>query len=291
MTRVQPSLGHRAHGNAMAETIVTLLALAPFIAGILLLGKQLDIKHKSYDATRYSAWERTVWRSEGTSNRKSEEDITLEARDRTLGSPRTAIVDVQLLRSEGITENPLWRDRKRQRLLDYRNADAPIAVSHREQPPPVDVGYWLVPGIAYGSGVLGEIQRVLRLDSLKLTRRSFAGTSVEIGVRPVLWALADRDVSLGHTATDETAHPQIAQNAAGAILSDTWASRDENSLRNRIDDITVNELIEQLELPARPIGLQALGKGRQLYGEGQFGWDPDLRVRSSALPAAYIEQR
>ena len=275
----------------MAETIVTLMALAPFIVGIPLLGKQLDIKQKTYDATRYSAWERTVWRSDGMSNRKSEEDITLEARDRTLGSPRAAVIDVQSLRNEGITENPLWRDRRRQRLLDYQGNDAPVAVTHREQPSPVEVGYQLVPGIAYGNGLLGEIQRALRLDSLNLTRRSFAGTSVEIGVRPVLRELTDRKPSLGDSATAGTAHEQIVQVAAGAILSDTWMSRDENGLRQRIDDVTVNELVEQLELPARPIGLQALGKGRQLYGEGQYGWDPDLRPRSSTLPAAYIEQR
>jgi len=139
--------------------------------------------------------------------------------------------------------------------------------------------------------LLGEIQRALRLDSLNLTRRSFAGTSVEIGVRPVLRELTDRKLSLGDATTAGTAHEQIVQVAAGAILSDTWMSRDENSLRQRIDDVTVNELVEQLELPARPIGLQALGKGRQLYGEGQYGWDPDLRPRSSTLPAAYIEQR
>ncbi|HEY5806474.1 MAG TPA: hypothetical protein VIT67_00810 [Povalibacter sp.] len=275
----------------MAETIVTLMALAPFIVGIPLLGKQLDIKQKTYDATRYSAWERTVWRSDGMSNRKSEEDITLEARDRTLGSLRAAVIDVQSLRNEGITENPLWRDRRRQRLLDYQGNDAPVAVTHREQPSPVEVGYQLVPGIAYGNGLLGEIQRALRLDSLNLTRRSFAGTSVEIGVRPVLRELTDRKLSLGDATTAGTAHEQIVQVAAGAILSDTWMSRDENSLRQRIDDVTVNELVEQLELPARPIGLQALGKGRQLYGEGQYGWDPDLRPRSSTLPAAYIEQR
>jgi hypothetical protein len=55
--------------------------------------------------------------------------------------------------------------------------------------------------------------------------------------------------------------------------------------------VTVNELIEQLELPGQPIGMQALGKGRQLFGEGQFGWNPDLRPRSSTLPAAYVDRR
>ena len=50
-------------GNAMAEVLVALLGLSPLIAGIPLLGKQLDIKQKGYDCARYIAWERTVWRS------------------------------------------------------------------------------------------------------------------------------------------------------------------------------------------------------------------------------------
>jgi hypothetical protein len=37
--------------------------------------------------------------------------------------------------------------------------------------------------------------------------------------------------------------------------------------------------------------MQARGKGEPLYGEGQYGWDPDLRPRSTTLPAAYIDRR
>ena len=65
----------------------------------------------------------------------------------------------------------------------------------------------------------------------------------------------------------------------------------ENTMQRRVDYVTTNELIEELEQPGRAIGLQALGKGQPLYGEGQYGWDPDLRARSTALPAAYITRR
>mgnify|MGYP005824597947 CR=1 FL=1 len=75
------------------------------------------------------------------------------------------------------------------------------------------------------------------------------------------------------------------------MLSDTWTASDEAQFQRRIDDVTIDELVELFELPGRPIGLQALGKGDPLYGEGQFSWDPDLRPRTSSLPAAYIERR
>jgi hypothetical protein len=278
-------------GNAMAETIVALLALSPFVVGIPLLGKQLDIKQKSYDSARYSVWERTVWRSDGASNRKTDEDITLEARDRTLGNPRAGVADVESLRSEGITENPLWRNWQRKRLLNYENTEAPIQVTYTEQSTPVAVGYWLVPGIAYGEGALGDVQHALHLDGLNLNQRSFARSSTAIGIKPMLGELADRPVSLGERTRRETQRAEQVLTSTGAVLSDTWSSRNEDAFQRRVDDVTVNELIEQLELPGKVIGQQALGKGKQLFGEGQFGWDPDLKPRSDTLPAAYMDGR
>ena len=56
----------------------------------------------------------------------------------------------------------------------------------------------------------------------------------------------------------------------------------------RVDDLTTNELIEALELPGQPIAMQAIGKGKPLYGEGQFATEPDLLPRSTVLPSAYI---
>lgn len=281
----------RQRGNAMAETLVAFLALAPFIAGIPLLGKQLDIKQKTYDATRYAVWERTVWRSDGASNRKAEADITLEARDRTLGSPRAGMMAVESLRSAGITENLFWRDREGERLLGYEDSDAPVGMTYREQQSPVEVGYWLVPGITYGEGVLGSIEAALLLDNLDLNRRAFAGTTVSVGLRPVLAKMADRPVSLGQREAAQRDRTQLVHTATGALLSDTWSARNENDMRGRIDNLTTNELIGNLELPARTIGLQALGKGQPLYGEGQYSWDPDLRPSSTTLPAAYITRR
>ncbi len=291
MRRLRHEGRTRQRGNALAETIVTLLALSPFILGIPLLGKQLDIKQKTYDTARYSVWERTVWRSDGAANRKSPEDIALEARDRTLGSPFAGLIHVESLRTQGITENELWRDWQRERLLDYDDNGAPVALTHDERPSPVEVGLWLVPGIAYGDGALGAVQQFLQLDSLNLTRRAFASSTVAVGVRPALARVADRPVTLGKRQQSETDRAQIVHRASGAVLSDTWSSRNEDALRHRIDDVTVNELVELFELPGRPIGMQALGKGQPLYGEGQFSWEPDLRPRSTTLPASYIERR
>ena len=278
----------RQRGNAMAETIVALLGLAPLIAGIPLLGKQLDIKQKTYDAARYVVWERTVWRSDGTSNRKSDADIALEVRDQSLGDPRAGVLAVETVRAAGVTENLLWRDHRGHRLLDYDDKVVPVVTTQRDQALPVEVGYALVPGIAYGEGPIGALEDALQLRDLHLNRHSYTTGAVSMAVRSVLAQLAKRHAATSSGAEQGSERGPLIQAAAGAVLSDSWSARDENSLRGRSDDLTTNELVQSLELAGRPIALQARGKGQSLYGEGQFGWDADLRPRSDDLPAAYL---
>jgi hypothetical protein len=266
-------------GNALAETVVVLLAVAPFIAGMVLLGKQLDVKHKSFDALRYTVWERTVW-SERGANAKSEADLTTEALDRAFGHPHAGLSSAQSLRTEGVSQNPLWRYHRRALLV----GDQGSAMSSRDDATPVEVGHVLSPALAYGAGPLSTAAGALQMDDLGLNRRGFAGATIETNVRPLLSSLAHGDAS-------NAEQTPLLQRATGAVLSDTWSPRDEQELGRRVGGTTSNELIETLELPGRPLSMQALSKGGPLYGEGQYGWDPDLRPRSNALPTAYVIER
>lgn len=262
-----------SRGNALVETIVALVALLPFVGGIVLLGKQLDVKHKSFDALRYSVWERTVWSGSGA-NAKSEADIAMEARDRSFGDPGTGVLSPGVLRSAGVSWNPLWRYHG-QSLLASPSSRA-ISSHLQDRAVPVEPGYVSMPGLAYGAGSIGAAAAALQMDDLGLNRRSFAAATIEANIRPLL---------------DDTDAEPLTQRATGAVLSDTWSPRDENDFGRRVDGITANELVESLELPGRLIALQALGKGGPLYGEGQYGWAPQLRPRSNALPSAYVIER
>jgi hypothetical protein len=278
-------------GTAITEVIVALLALSPFLIGIPLLGKQLDIKHKSMDATRYAVWERTVWRSGGAENRKDATDITLEVRDRVLGDPYAAVVASNTLRNDGITENRLWRDMANRRLLDYQNDAQPIDIEQRIAREPVEVGYLFVPALTYGGGVVSTAASVLRVHELGMDARTFASADSRVALRPVLQARTRTPISLRRENANEADEPALVQHASGAILSDSWSSQDEREFGRRVDELTVNEFVETIELPSRILALNALGKGEPLFGEGQYAWDPGLRPSSVTLPRAYVEQR
>lgn len=256
-------------GNAMVETIVALAVLSPFLGYVAVLGKQLDVKHKSFDALRYSVWERTVW--SGTA--KSEAAVTIEALDRSFGDPGAGMVPIDSLQSEGVSRNSFWRH-DRQPLLTAPVGGA-VSFQSSDDATAVDAGYLLVPGLAHGTGPVGVAAKALRMDDLDLNRRSFASATIEAHVRPLL---AHRDSPL-------------TQRATGALLSDTWSPRDENEFGRRVGRITANELIEAFELPGRILSMQAPSKGGPLYGEGQYGWGPRLQPRSNALPSAYVVER
>lgn len=273
----------RHHGNALIETIVVLLALSPFAAGLALLGKQLDVKHKTYDALRYSVWERTVW-SEGGRNAKSPDDITLEALDRSFGHPHVGLSATDTLRVDGVSQNPLWREGTRSLLAESEGPA--FSSSHTNDAAPVRAGYVLVPALAHGVGPVSSVAEALQLRDLELNARAFAMARITANVRPVL-----AEKSRARRAQSNSETPPITHVALGAILSDVWSSRDEGEFRRRTDNLTVDELVEALELPGRPIAMQALSKGGPLYGEGQFSWDPDLRPRSNVLPSAYVTNR
>jgi hypothetical protein len=251
-----------------------LLVLAPLLLGTVLLGKQLDVKHKTYDALRYSVWERTVWSNRG-SNAKADEDVTVEALDRTFGHPRAGISSVASLREGGISQNPFWRDHQRQPMLE----GAAVSATYANNASPIAAGYALVPGLAYGEGLLAVAAQALQMNDLELDRHGFVSATITTSVKPLF------------LQQDAVERAPLTQRASGAVLSDTWSSRDEGELRRRVDHVTANELLQTLEMPARPIAMQSIGKGGPLYGEGQYGWEPDLRPRSNSLPASYVTDR
>lgn len=282
-------IAFRQRGTAITEVIVALLALAPFLIGIPLLGKQLDIKHKDMDAARYSVWERTVW-SSGGSNRKQVTDIALEARDRTMGDPRAAVVTVDRLRNDGVTENRLWRDFANERLLDYRGSAQPIAIDQHATREPVEIGYLFVPAFTYGGGAMSAAGAVMQVRELGMDPRSFVTSDARVALRPMLQARARTAVSLRREAPNEAGEAALVQRAGAAILSDSWSSRDEREFGRRVDELTINEFVQTAELPSRILALNALDKGEPMFGEGQYAWDADLRPSSTTLPRAYIER-
>src|SRR5690606_10014643 len=144
------------------------------------------------------------------------------------------------------------------RLLDYVGHAQPIELSNDDAREPVEVGYLFVPAMAYGGGVMSAAEAVMQVRALDMDSRSFATVEARAALRPVLQERARTAVSLRREDVVEGEEPALVQRAGSAILSDSWSARDEAEFRRRVDDLTINELVQSVELPSRVLALNAL---------------------------------
>jgi hypothetical protein len=76
-------LNFKMKGNALTEFAVLAVVMVPAIASVPMLGKLADVNQSAAQASRYSAWERTV----SDNGQKSDTELTTEVRNRFFASP------------------------------------------------------------------------------------------------------------------------------------------------------------------------------------------------------------
>ena len=108
----------RTQGTALTEFVIIMAFFTPVLIGMPLIAKYADIKSKTIEASRYAAWERTVWsdrsakRNDGPKEVfKSKNDLRKEIDQRFFGNP------VQGLHDTTPTINYMWRTRKGEFML------------------------------------------------------------------------------------------------------------------------------------------------------------------------------
>lgn len=108
-------------GQALAEFLVTLIALVPLFFIIPMIGNYLDLRSSVVQASRYAVWERTIWLGDSNfaANSKSENDIQNEIRERFFGAVNTPIkFDDKTSRSKLRAQNNLvWSDHTGQKIM------------------------------------------------------------------------------------------------------------------------------------------------------------------------------
>lgn len=81
-------------GAALTETFVLMLALTPIMFGIPMIGKLIDLRQTTVQASRYGAWEATV--------RGSDNGVPTDINDRFFSAPGVSI------NGDVSAPNPLW---------------------------------------------------------------------------------------------------------------------------------------------------------------------------------------
>jgi len=224
---MRPLRHNRQHhsGQALVEFVVAaLFFLVPLFLAIVVLGKFSDVQHTTQMASRYGAWERTVWYDDsGTafdtinaSNQKSAAEIGHEIGVRVINdrSQQHSVIKNTDRAANGFTNgiDPMWHDNSRTAYLDrYEQQQTSVERSGL----PADVTGTAVSALGKLSipGVSGSLAPPVPRETFAVARVDFREVAKNSRAYQMLWPRASvwgepwKGIDFG---------------ATGAILSNTW---------------------------------------------------------------------
>lgn len=270
---------NKASGSALVETVILMTALVPLLLGIPLVGKYLDVKAAALEASRFAVWERTVWSdvSAGwgeSENHKSSDRVRTEVSRYVIGHPST-LIDPEALPKR----NPLWVSHGQERMLhgvsvthdDGTTKVLPAEVVQDSRGAPVGSpvvdrfaeGPLLGTALSEATAAIGKQLGALASgcgpgldfnEGLGLSQNGFAEATITLPARNFIQRDAGTSLKFSSTA---------------AILSNGWTATDVRTYRNRVDRLTVDELVACAVVPGRfTFAVISRGANTPLYGEG-----------------------
>lgn len=258
-------------GQATIETLISMLALLPIFILIPYIGKYIDIKSKAVQASRYAAFERTIFSDPGASwnsdeNQSLDQQISRDINRRILSDPKTG---VSSLNNGFVDDNPLWTNYRGDQLLAGRQVER-LSAALTENESPVSRTPLL-------DTISGRINLLFDL-GLGLNKQSYAQNSVAITAEFL------PDITRVGAAPDIVeADTGIAFLRTGAILTDAWSAGSEDVFEDRIDGLTADEII------AIPVTLGTFTFGFiPPFLEGIKGQDFGLESESTVVPPEFF---
>lgn len=230
LRRRRPAL----QGQATAEILVVLIALAALFVLIPLIGKYQDIAHRTQMAARYVAWQSTVRNDAEGGRFASADELALDVRRRYFGPNGAPVLTGEVTADTAAFLNPLWVDHRGERLLrslahvgvDFGPDRAADPTSGFSDGGTLDSVYLLSPGrfdlrdrgIFTGSVTvrLADVDApwLAPFDALGLTVRRHAS------VMPDSWAVADAETVEARATRDGWLYPGQRMGDEG-ILDET----------------------------------------------------------------------
>lgn len=291
----------RQGGAALTEFVIVMLFFTPVLIGMPLIAKYGDIKSKTIEASRYAAWERTVW-SDRSARRndgqrevfKSNDEIREEIDRRFFGNP------VQGLHDDTATINYMWRNRNGEFMLTADHEDEPVMTPRRttlslkydnptdQLPLAAQASARVVDGVAFAfdqddgafagvisageDSVFGDAQNSDFLGALSGGRLQCnpLGINITDGLDLGARGFATADVTvLANDFMHGDQPVRYAFQARSAILGNAWSAPDEDVFSQRVDNMAMGDMAGCLTLLGEGVGaLTSLGSGRFLFGEG-----------------------
>ena len=231
---------HPQRGSALVESILIVGVLIIFMAGVPMIGSMIDLKQTTIQASRYSAWEKTVHVNETHAG-----DLVDERFFRDASSP------ISSSGNSNLAPNRLWGE------IEQPPADQDAALRNANGSVPTD---------QLGQGILGDARVTIANNPVNVVSAEDAANTGSIynGVSTVVTTLGSfispdgwepgNPVSNGLVVS--TVDAKIEGNtflAAGAsmkehtsIFIDGWAAGDHNTIKERVHGFVPTNRLERV---------------------------------------------
>lgn len=223
---------HKQQGSALVEASVLMVVLLPLIYGVVMLGKLIDLKQTTEQASRYAAWESTVYTADG-SHGAAPAGIT----ERFFGEP-TASLQTQRV-EPGI--NPLWGNTQTQDANRFE-VDTRVAIKS----PAITADYQrdiaeptVAMSVGEQAGKSGEMLDGLSGNSWGLTANGLVQANVGVQMNSSAWLNAEAT----GCGTDQSS---VCLNSRAVILVDGWSASNDAHSEERVRSLMPASAIEPL---------------------------------------------
>jgi len=253
-------LNFKVKGNALTEFAVLAVVMVPAIASVPILGKLADVNQSAAQASRYTAWERTVSDNE----QKSDATLTTEVRNRFFASPDILI---ESDRTElTASSNHFWRASSDQTgasnsLVSYANDSITVRTSNTAIPN--GAAATLSEGIeSIGNAMSGMISD----SEWDLEGKGFYVAEVNLSIATNGQLTEGTDCN---NASSETVFSCVRQR--NAIFVDSWASGSVGQTEERVRSLMPGAVFEPIGNGIALLGhvplFKELKKLKNIFGE------------------------
>ena len=268
-------------GQALTEVLVSLIFFAPVFLLVPIIGKYLDIKQKTIEASRYAVWERSVWSDPGSvwdsgENTKNDEEIGTEVDRRFFGHLSQLISDKSAFSHNGIVENPMWT------TVDTAIDTGSNTTQNNNAPTSLELP--ILNGVKVGTKTLrsyAEITENKAPSSILDEPVNFIADEIveipivdtELGMKILVNDYAIATISAPVKNYIDSNKDLIIQ-ARSALLTNTWSAPDESRFHQRVDKLVADEIVDDTVKLARGVYVAGqfaslISDGDELYTDGK----------------------
>lgn len=224
-------------GQALTEVLISMLVFAPMFLMIPVIGKYLDVKQKTIEASRYAVWERSVWADPDNSwnsgeKQKSNEAIGLEVDRRFFGHLSQLISDKSAYPHQGSVVNPMWNTTNTKIEMLEKNAQQNNNATVESYLP-------ILNGVKGNSKTLRAYTEMKASDmpgDFPLIGVDQVASLMDIKVKDFITVTVSTPIK-NHSISDE----KLIVQAKSALLTNTWSVPDKKTYKQRVDDLVLGD--------------------------------------------------